>query len=417
MKKNVPEKKIEKTIKNKMSELSSSVNCFDKISSKSFTEKNQDFSENGFAVYDLENITGKSKKPLFLKLIATMVAFLICIIAFPKTSVFDNLIASLGQSPEKIYSHIIEEIFKETSENTYKIYDMPIENYLKYDTLVTPFYSCPFNDCEKTDINVRIFVRTYNNIPTNQIYAVEYTGEYKKSNFIAVADTKAKFTNDELEKLMVSDESQTDDSIIYSDIQTNLVTSEDSFEENIFSLASFEYNNIFKSDDNIYLYSSKILYYLNDKNKGTYYYDIYNSPDSECEWNNSICFDGFASIQERNKSLFSYKELFTDFESSNDILSYNCITLPESFTENNNSLINQIDFYTFEINGENINTMAVPYDNDVLRTLKIYFLQSETISYSESSPEIKITSSNTKYAENILYEQDFDSTESYNYEF
>lgn len=414
MKKNVPEKEIEKTIKNKMSELSSSVNCFDKISAKSFTEKNQDFSENGFAVYDLENITGKSKKPLFLKLIATTLAFIICIIAFPETSVFNNLIASLGQSPEKIYSHIIEEIFKETSENTYKIYDMPIENYLKYDTLVTPFYSCPFSDYGKTNINVRIFVRTYNNIPTNQIYAVEYTGEYKKSNFIAVADTKAKFTNDELEKLMVSDESQTDDSIIYSDIQTNLVTSEDSFEENIFSLASFEYNNIFKSDDNIYLYSSKILYYLNE---GTYYYDIYNSPDSECKWNNSICFDGFASIQERNKSLFSYKELFTDFESSNDILSYNCITLPESFTENNNSLINQIDFYTFEINGENINTMAVPYDNDVLETLKIYFLQSETISYSESSPEIKITSSNTKYTENISYEQDFDSTESYNYEF
>lgn len=61
--------------------------------------------------------------------------------------------------------------------------------------------------------------------------------------------------------------------------------------------------------------------------------------------------------------------------------------------------------------------MAVPYDNDVLETLKIYFLQSETISYSESSPEIKITSSNTKYTENISYEQDFDSTESYNYEF
>lgn len=421
MKNKTPEinQEFEKLIKDKMNELSSSVDCFNKISEKAFPEKKQDFSEIGFAVCDLENITGKSKKPLFLKWIAVAVAFVICIIVFPETSVFDNLMASLGKSPEKIYSDIIEEIFKETSENTYKIYDMPIDDYIKYDTLITPFYSCPFKECGKNNINVRIFVRTYNNIPTNQIYAVEYTGEYEKSNFIAVADTKAKFTDDELENIVIS-ETKSENSVVSSAIRKNFtpaVTEEsvirDNENYNIISLASFEYNNIFKSDDDeIQVYLSQVLYYANgnDDIPEIYYYDIYNAPDLKNEWKNSVCFDGFSAIPEKNKSLFVHKELFNSSESINDTLLYGYVTLSKIFTENNNnSLSDNIDFYTLELNTiydgtvtENISTLAVPYDNEILKTLKMYFSQSGMIFSSASNPVITIISKNKNITNNVF---------------
>ena len=100
MKKNNPEinQELEKMFRDKMNELSSSVDCFDKISARAFPEKNPDFSESGFTVCDLENITGNSKKPKFLKWTAGLVACAVCAFVLPQTRIVSNLIAGLGSS-------------------------------------------------------------------------------------------------------------------------------------------------------------------------------------------------------------------------------------------------------------------------------------------------------------------------------
>lgn len=411
MKKNNPEinQEFEKMFRDKMNELSSSVDCFDRISAKAFPEKNPDFSESGFTICDLENITGKSKKPKILKWTAIAVACAVCAFVIPQTRLVDNLIASLGGSSKKTYSKIIDEINAETSQNTYKIYDLPLEDYIKYDRLVTPLYSCPFDDCGKDNINVRIFVRTYNDIPTNQIYAVEYTGEYKNSNFIAVADTKAKFTDEELERL---DEiyCQSDDTAVSRAVMANFTpaSTAESFMtdeyDNKVSLASFDYENIFKSDEEKIYYSPMQFIYYGDKIEEypeTYYYDINYFPDAFGTWKNTICFDGFSSMPEENKSLFVRTPLFDREEESFDnttAISYGYITT-EKLPDYDNNEVTGIDFYSLSLQSydeRSVSTLAVPYDNEILKNLKMYFSQSGIMFSSDSDASINLTSDNTE---------------------
>jgi len=407
VKNNNPEvnQEFEKLLKDRMNELSSSVDCFDRISAKAFPEKNPDFSESGFTVCDLENVTGKSKKPMFLKWTAIAVVCAVCVFIFPKTPVFDNFIASFGKSPKKVYTKIIDEINTETSRNTYKIYDMPIDDYIKYDRLVTPLYSCPFEDCGKDNINVRIFVRTYNDIPTNQIYAVEYVDEYKQSNFLAVADTKAKFTDEDL-KYIDEIYQESDDTAISLAVMANFkptIIAEsfmtDEFDNEV-SLASFEYESIFKSDDEKIYYSPlQFIYYGNkiDESPDKYYYDISNVPDKEGTWKNTVCFDGFSSMPEESESLFIRTSLFDKEESLSDMASYGYITpdVPDTYADDDEDDINDIIFCSLELNSfgkSSVSKVAVPYDTEILKTLRMYFSKSGLMLSSDSDASIILIS-------------------------
>lgn len=417
MKNNSPEinQEFEKLLKDRMNELSSSVDCFDRISAKAFPEKNPDFSESGFAVCDLENVTGKSKKPVFLKWTAVAVACAVCAVILPKTPFFSNFVASFGKSPKKIYSKIIEEINAETSRNSYKVYDIPVDDYIKYDKLVTPLYPCPFKDCGKDNINVRIFVRTYNDIPTNQIYAVEYVDEYKQSNFIAVADTKAKFTDEDF-KYIDEIYQESDDTAVKLAVMANFtpaVTAESYMTDqsgNKVSLASFEYGNIFKSDDEkIYYSPSQFIYYGNeiDEYPDKYYYDISNVPDTDGTWKNAVCFDGFSSMPEESRSLFIRTPLFEDNESISDTVSYGYITtdIPDIVVDNNENESNGINSYSLGLQSFSesaISTVAVPYDTDVLKTLRMYFSKSGIFLSSDSDASVILTSYNTEFKGMII---------------
>ncbi len=419
MKNNNPEvnQEFEKLIKDRMNELSSSVDCFDKISARAFPEKNPDFSESGFAVCDLENVTGKSKKPMFLKWSAIAVACAVCTVVITQTPILNNFVASFGKSPKKIYSEIIEEIKKETSINTYKVYDIPVADYIKYDRLITPLYSCPFADCGKDNINVRIFVRTYNDIPTNQIYAVEYVDDYKQSNFIAVADTKAKFTDDDFEYI---DEiyKESDDMLVKGAVMANFtptITAESHMIDksgNKVSVASFEYENIFKSDEEeIYYSPSQFIYYGNsiDEYPDTYYYDINNSPDMESTWKNTVCFDGFSSMPEESQSLFTRTPLFDKSEISENAIACGYVipdfpvTLADS-TDNYKNEFTGIDFYSLYFKSyeeRNVSKLAVPYDSEVLKTLKMYFAKSGIMFSSDSNVSLILESSSSETKKTI----------------
>lgn len=408
MKKNNPEinQEFEKMLKDKMNELSSSVDCFDRISAKAFPEKNPDFYESGFTVCDLENITGKSNKPKFLKWTAVAVACAVCAFIIPQTNIVNNFMASLGKNSKKVYSKIIDEINAETSQNTYKVYDLPLDEYIKYDRLVTPLYSCPFKDCGKDNINVRIFVRTYNDIPTNQIYAVEYTGEYTNSNFIAVADTKAKFTDDDL-KYIDEIYQEMDDTAVSLAVMANFIpaSTAESFMtdryKNQVSLASFDYGNIFKSDDEkIYYNVSQFIYYSDktDENPETYYYDISKAFNTDDTWKNAVCFDGFSSLPEESESLFVRTSLFDSEKSSDNAIAYGYI-MTDSFMDYSTDENTGIDFYSLSLKsyGEQaVSTLAVPYDNEILKSLKMYFSQSGIMFSSDSNASIILKSAGTE---------------------
>lgn len=413
MKKNNPEtnQEFEKMFRDKMHELSSSVDCFDRISARAFPEKNPDFSESGFTVCDLENITGKSKKPKIIRWTAVVAACAVCAFVLPQTRIVSNLIASIGGNSKKTYSKIIEEINTETSQNTYKIYDLPLDEYIKYDRLVTPLYPCPFDDCGKDNINVRIFVRTYNDVPTNQIYAVEYTGEYKKSNFIAVADTKAKFSEDDLkyiDEIYVTP----DDMDVSLAVMANFtpVSTAESFmtdrNDNKISLASFGYENIFKNDDEqIFYRTSQFIYYgdRTDEYPETYYFDINNPDAMNGTWKDTVCFDGFSSMPEENKSLFIETPIFDRQETSGEAYGYAYIT-PETLKNDNEN--EEINFCSLALNSygeETISTFAVPYDNEIFRNMKMYFSKSGLMLSSDSEAAVVLKSENSEETEVVSF--------------
>ena len=192
---------LEKELRNKMSELSSNVDCFEKISARAFPETDQDFSDSELTVSDLENVTGRRRAVPVLKWVSIAAAAVVCIGVLPRTVFFQEFMADLGTDSNRKYRDMISEIQRETEVNDYKVYDMPLSEYIEDDILISPLYSCPFEAENTDDINVRVFVREIEGVPTNQIYAVEYTGDYNESNFLAAAESKAKFTNKDIEAI------------------------------------------------------------------------------------------------------------------------------------------------------------------------------------------------------------------------
>ena len=110
----------------------------------------------------------------------------------------NNFLANISKNRNELYSSMISEIESETQLNDYRQYDVTLSEYLADDFLITPLYSCPFEDVDREDMRVRIFIRENDGLLTNQVYAVEYSGDYTESNFIAVAESEAKFTDEEL---------------------------------------------------------------------------------------------------------------------------------------------------------------------------------------------------------------------------
>ena len=108
---------LEKDIKKKMSELSSGVNCFDKISNRVFPEKDTDFE---VTVSDVEIVSGRHKVPLFLKLGAAAAAVIACIAVIPRTAPFQEYLANVTNEKNNEFSSIVDEIKSETENNDYK---------------------------------------------------------------------------------------------------------------------------------------------------------------------------------------------------------------------------------------------------------------------------------------------------------
>lgn len=381
------DQKFEKILREKMNELSTSVDCFDRISTRAFPEKDSDFSDCGFTVSDLENITGRHRIFPALKWISAAAAIVLCISIIPKTALINSLKHSMENCHDKdSCSDIIHKINKETENGDYYICDLPLNDYLSYDVLVTPMYSCPFEE-NGEDMNVRIFVKTIGGIRTNQIYAVEYHGSYSEDNIVAAAETGVTFSDKETAELENSfnyfftsqDECSNAVATAFTCNDIGALINNNGM---TISAASFSDFSFYKNGKSIKSVRTDVVYYRYD-HPDNYYYDLKITDSSgekinipENPWERSVDCDGNTIHADKNSNVMTKTDLFTgDYEVTNDI----CYFTPEiQYSWNNKREKQTIAEHFIEThNGYNrtgtiLSKIVFPEDTAFQRNLHVY---------------------------------------------
>lgn len=397
---------IEKILKSKMNELSDSVDCFDRISAQVFKEDKFGFSDNGFTVSGLENVTGKSKAPRFLKWTAVAAAAAFCITLIPRNNSVRHF---FHNSNENYFPAIIEELNTELESGQYAINEVPLEFYLENDILVTPLFSCPFENCGKEDAKVRLFTKQIDGIDTTQMYAVLYSGTYTESNFIAAAESKFKFTDvDEAVTFAdTSDYPHTAESALIassSPSDNGKFLLNNGFE---YSIASFTNTTVMKQAKKGLTKNVTEIIFGSD-GESEYFYDIYCNegeiPDRNKMWANSVYYNGNSSFAKENKSLFKKTDIFINlsksYVSNSNITSVYAFdpdlsdSFLDSYSDNDTMKLTTVD------NGTLISSIQIPFDIEALCTAKVYF-ESSAFDSSES-----IRTSSNKYGTKTLYSED-----------
>ncbi|WP_294752549.1 hypothetical protein [uncultured Ruminococcus sp.] len=359
------ESELEKELKERMNGLSARVNCFEKISERAFPSNETDFE---VVVSDVENVSGRFKSAPVLKIAAAAAAAVAIIAVIPRTAAFQNFLADVNEKRDTDFYSIVREIETETKTNTYRTYDIALSDYAKYNIMVNPFCKCPFRIDEETpDARVRLFVRTYNDVQTDQMYAVEYSGEYKNKNFIAAAETAVKFTDEELASVGMYD--------MYDNYKEDVSSSETFFrsivdntvENNFFTdrygemtgengtqltAAAYSFYSTYKSENEVARYGTEIIYFKNDDDT-TYYYDISVGSDHEITWERSLYTDDSSALP-------------TD--EANDISMFRKIDIDEgSYEVSDSTRNNKFGYY------EPYNSSESPAADDNFNTLKIVY--------------------------------------------
>ena len=314
-KRNMTDQEFEQFLKGKMNELSDSVNCFDKIAERAFHDEEAEFEDSEFVVTELENITGRRRYSPLWKGLAVGLAAVFTLVVLPKTSVYRKAMCNLGNPDSNIYGTLVNDILRNTAEESgisFSTYDMELEEYIKKDVLVTPLYSCPFEDIGREDIRVRVFVRNYDDILTNEIYAVEYSGDYSEANFIAAAATSARFSQEELKEHSCE---------LSGDLQFSI--NADIPDENGIN-ATFFQSAVFKDLNETFCVISLVKYGTTD-NGESYRYNItnlkkssedsslipYELPQNSLKWKYSVYSNGESALPETNGSIFSLADTET----------------------------------------------------------------------------------------------------------
>ena len=406
------DQEFEKILKEKMNELSTSVDCFDRISSRAFPEKDSDFSDCGFTVSDLENVTGKRRILPALKWLSAAVAIVLCIGIVPKIALINSLKYSMENCNDKdCCNDIILKINKEIQNGDYYICDLTLNDYLSHDVLVTPMYRCPFEECDE-DMNVRIFVKTIGGIRTNQIYAVEYYGVYSEDNIVAAAETGVTFSQKEMAEL----ENGFNYFFVSEDECSNAVSAAFTFNDigelcnnngKTISAASFSDFSFYKKGKSVKSVRTDVVYYRYD-NPDNYFYDLKVTDRSgeeiqisENSWKRSVDCNGNPVHAEKNSNVMIKTDLFTgNYEYGSDI----CYFTPEvNYAWDNKQEIRTIEDHMIEThNGYNrtgtiLSTIAFPEDTAFQRNLHVYLGKkipvAEYSADADDSDEIRYYSS------------------------
>lgn len=384
---------LENALKSKIDELASSVDCFDKISSRAFPEEKKSFADSEYTICDLENITGKKSHGFrfFPAALAAAAAIVICIGVIPKNGFVNTFFAKISGYDKKVYRELIDEITEETASGSYTYFDCTLNEFIENDVFVTPLYSCPFEKSDRDDISVRIFVKMYGTLPTNQIYAVQYEGSFEDANYIAAADSKAKFTDDELAEQCADIalpyvksaalelvEKAFPQSMVY-------LTHDGSFPTYVSSLS---YDCLYKYDDTIYPLANEIIAYTEKGNLNTFNYDYVsqylNSRDEIVMfdtsafadgWNNVVYFDGSSAKAEKSSSAFTKTDVVSQTKLSGSISG--SVSFVEPFIQDDISIFTNVaKLYLYSAN-DVCGFAKIPVNPELRAEMRVYTRQTD----------------------------------------
>ena len=374
---------VEMILRTKMNELSDSVDCFDRISERVFSESRQEFSEDAYVITDLENVTGKPRISRVIKGIAISVAAVVCIAVIPQSTLGRQMLSDiLNNSSNNEFSKLIREIGTELESGAYNYIDIPLDYYIKNDVLVTPLFSCPFEDCGRDDANVRIYTKQIDGIDTTQVYAVLYSGKYTDNDILAAAESKYKFTADDMTlkfdnkvQFMNSAENVLECRFSGDDTMGNIYDSEG---KNI-SAGSFINTVITKNKQGIISkQSNEFIIWHNDS--VNYKYDIIFS-DAENEntfgenmWEQSLYFNGNSSFPVVSGSDFEKTDLVNSTV-TDGVLSDLTFVYPFEYDENCPTLSDDELIMTLTTNplSSYQTNLPIPINAEALLSYKVYF--------------------------------------------
>ncbi len=390
---NTDSTKVEEILKNKMNELSDSVDCFDRISAQVFAEEHFGISDDEFTVSGLENITGRSNVPKILKWTATAVAAVVCIAVIPQTNFVRRMFSKVTDGENK-FPAIMEELETELESGAYIYIDVPLNYYIENDVLVTPLFCCPFEDCNKENANVRLFTKQIDGIETTQMYAVLYDGIYMEKNIIAAAESKYKFTAEDMtytlnEDIKFNNSAETAAEMYFSGDKNGEILDS---EGNQVSVASFTNNVLVKNAQNeIVNQSSEIIF--GHKNNLEYFYDILINENSnenfsrDNVWKNSVYFNGNSSYPKTYESKFTRTDIFKSLNNTTNTQNDFSFIYPIINSSIDNSTTNGTNYVSFEndfhiynynniynySNNDILGIIPVPANIQARLTMKIYF--------------------------------------------
>lgn len=322
---------IEKLLSNKLDELAENVDCFGKITDRAFPKTGTKDTENWFTVTGLENVTVRSKRTKKLRWAALAAAAAVALMVIPKTEIIPKVLTHIVDNGKGTFESIIDHITDETQKGEFISFDVPLSYYITNDVLITPLLSCPFEDSGKEDTYVRLYIRTVDSYPTNEVYAIEYTGSFTDSGIIAAAYTDTKFTKEDIEQIELCDRivpeefsKEIDRAVednFWDDGMGNLALNGD----NAVSLASFTLIQHIKTAEGLYpLAATDVIYYHNDARfQEEHYYDTFtysatvygnkeieDLPEREFGWKRSVYRNGRSAFPEKNASSFTRTEIF-----------------------------------------------------------------------------------------------------------
>lgn len=379
-------------LKEKMNQLSDSVDCFDKISARAFPEKSTDFSDSELYVDELENITGRRRRFPWFKCTAFAATLVLCIAVIPKTALMNNLFANLGKDRNKIFNEIVSEISYETENHEYEQYDVSLSEYIENDFLITPLYSCPFEKVDRNDVRVRIFIRKAGSTLTNQLYAVEYSGSYTESNIIAAAESSAKFNESELKKYTSEDYDLAEQveklTAAVPDLMPDDIALAIDLQDYYSIAASFSYGSLIKGNGEIYPLAMRSFYYsVNEADSVKYHYnvqyciladnDISVESEAPCEfkWKNSVYFGGTSAMPEQSESRFYREQILNIGYESDDEINYVSVQPIKDYSGESKAM--PLKLSCMDSNGTTLlGEIDVVYDQNARKTTDVYIISN-----------------------------------------
>ena len=338
---------FEKDLRKKLDKLSDSVDCFDKIVKKAYSD-DEGFYEDDFTVASLENVTYQKKRFRFAPVMA-VVLVAVTLFLVPKLKLGNLFSFNTGKSSIERYADLMDELEYELSEYNYVYSDYKMDDFNHLALFINPLYNYQYDNKNTENLYVRVYTKLLTNdktsgdntsYQTNQIYLVEYKDFYSEENIISIIDSKAKFNHDDIEectnKINADFQSSTNNinQNFVDFLNINFVPNESNntslmYNDNIVAASSFNYKSFYKLNGNIYPLLTETLV-INLTNSYCFNYQI------NCSYMNNegkyVDFDTSWLTNQWNKIGYNSKDA-----DSNLIINKNSTLVTDKNVFNNNT--------------------------------------------------------------------------------